>query len=165
MGNQWAKFESDHPASHHIRASKLRKRLSWVDQPLKKINNDKGDIRIQNHANAIHLLQNRGFMQKYMKDCTTLYDIDIVETRNDPSSSHMTRCVDYARCPMPSQLTVTMDTLQKLNSYFKANQSIVDRSKSTFSPTFAMRKLGERGGTSKSMLAKSVNNSFRSNTE
>ena len=36
MGNQWAKFESDHPASHHIHASKLRKHLSRVDQPLKK---------------------------------------------------------------------------------------------------------------------------------
>ena len=122
MGNQWAKFESDRPASHHIRASELRKHLSQVDQLLKKINNDKGDIRIQNHANAIRLLQNQGFVQKYLKDCTMLYDIDIVETRNNPSSSHVTRCVDYARCPMPSQLTVTMDTLQKLNIYFKANQ-------------------------------------------
>ena len=71
MGNQWAKFESDRPASHHIRASELRKHLSRVDQPLKKINNDKGDIRIQNHANAIRLLQTRGFVQKVPKG---LYD-------------------------------------------------------------------------------------------
>ena len=36
MGNQWAKFESDRPANHHIRAGELRKHLSRVDQPLKK---------------------------------------------------------------------------------------------------------------------------------
>ena len=122
MGNQWAKFESDRPANHHIRAGELRKHLSRVDQPLKKINNDKGDIRIQNHTNALRLLWGRGFVQQYLKDCTTLYNIDIVETRNDPSSSHVTRCVDYTRCPMPSQLTITIDMLQKLNNYFKANQ-------------------------------------------
>ena len=111
MSNQVAKFDGDRPASHHIRAGELRKHLSRVDQPLKRINNNKGEIRIQNHANALRLLQGRSFVQKYLKDCTTLYDIDIVETRNDPSSSHVTRCIDYTRCPMPSQLTIMMGML------------------------------------------------------
>ena len=68
------------------------------------------------------ILRERGFIQKYLRDYERLYDVDIVEVRDDPSSSHVLKCVDYARCPMPSQLTVPLDTLQKLNSYFKSNQ-------------------------------------------
>ena len=68
------------------------------------------------------ILKECGFIQKYLRDYERLYDIDIVEVRDNPSSSHILKCADYARCPMPSQLMVPLDTLQKLNSYFKSNQ-------------------------------------------
>ena len=122
MDNQLVKFEKDRPTSHHLRANELRKHLSCVDQPLKKVNNDKGEVRKQNHANALIILRERGFVQKYLRDYEQLYDVDIVEVRDDPSSSHILKCVDYARCPMPSQLTVPLGTLQKLDTYFKSNQ-------------------------------------------
>ena len=122
MDNQLVKFEKDRPTSHRLCANELRKHLSRVDQPLKKVNNDKGEVRKQNHANALIILRERGFVQKYLRDYERLYDMDIVEVRDDPSSSHVLKCVDYARCPMPSQLTVPLDTLQKLNTYFKSNQ-------------------------------------------
>ena len=48
--------------------------------------------------------------------------MDIIKVQDDPSSFHALKCVDYARCPMPSQLTVPLDMLQKLNTYFKSNQ-------------------------------------------
>ena len=122
MDNQWVKFEKDRPTSHRLRANELRKHLSRVDQPLKKVNNDKGEVRKQNHANALIILRECGFVQKYLGDYERLYDVDIVEVRDDPSSSHILKCVDYARCPMPSQLTVPLGTLQKLDAYFKSNQ-------------------------------------------
>ena len=122
MDNQLVKFEKDRPTSHRLHANELRKHLSHVDQPLKKVNNDKGEVRKQNHANALIILRERGFVQKYLRDYERLYDVDIVEVRDDPSSLHFLKCVDYARCPMPSQLTVPFDTLQKLDTYFKSNQ-------------------------------------------
>ena len=122
MDNELVKFEKDRPTSHHLCANELRKHLSRVDQPLKKVNNDKGEVRKQNHANALIILRERGFVQKYLRDYERLYDVDIVEVRDDPSSSHILNCVDYARCPMPSQLTVPLGTLQKLDTYFKSNQ-------------------------------------------
>ena len=122
MDNQLVKFEKDRPTSHNLRANELRKHLSCVDQPLKKVNNDKGEVRNQNHANALIILRERGFVQKYLRDYEQLYDVDIVEVRDNPSSLHILKCVDYARCPMPSQLTVPLDMLQKLDTYFKSNQ-------------------------------------------
>ena len=122
MDNQLVKFEKDRPTSHHLHANELGKHLSHVDQPLKKVNNDKGKVRKQNHANALIILRERGFIQKYLRDYERLYDIDILKVRDDPLSSHVLKCIDYARCPMPSQLMVPLDTLQKLNTYFKSNQ-------------------------------------------
>ena len=122
MDNQLVKFKKDRPTSHRFRVNELRKHLSRVNQPLKKVNNDKGEVRKQNHANALIILRERGFVQKYLGDYERLYDVDIVEVRDDPSSSYILKCVDYARCPMPSQLTVPLGTLQKLDTYFKSNQ-------------------------------------------
>ena len=122
MDNQLVKFEKDRPTSHHLSANELRKHLSRVHQPLKKVNNDKGEVHNQNHANALIILREHGFIQKYLRDYERLYDMDIVEVRDDPSSSHILKCIDYARCPMPSQLMVPLDTLQKLNTYFKSSQ-------------------------------------------
>ena len=122
MDSQLTKFEKDCPTSHHLRANKLRKHLSRINQPLKKVNNDKGEVRNQNHANALIILREHGFTQKYLKNYERLYDIDIIKVRDDPLSSHVLKCIDYTRCPMPSQLMVPLDMLRKLDSYFKLNQ-------------------------------------------
>ena len=122
MDSQLTKFEKDRPTSHHLRGNELRKHLSRIDQPLKKVNNDKGEVCNQNHANALIILRERGFTQKHLKNYERLYDVNIVEVRDDPLSSQGLKCVDYARCPMPSQLTVPLGTLRKLDSYFKLNQ-------------------------------------------
>ena len=68
MDNQLVKFEKDRPTSHHLHANELKKHLSYVDQPLKKVNNDKGKVRNQNHANALIILREHGFIQKYLRD-------------------------------------------------------------------------------------------------
>ena len=68
MDNQLVKFEKDRPTSHHLRANELRKHLSRVDQPLKKVNNNKGEVCKQNHANALIILRECGFFQKYLRD-------------------------------------------------------------------------------------------------
>ena len=68
MDNQLVKFEKDRPTSHHLHANELRKHLSRIDQPLKKVNNNKGEVHKQNHANALIILRERGFFQKYLRD-------------------------------------------------------------------------------------------------
>ena len=68
MDNQLVKFEKDCPTSHRLHANELRKHLSHIDQPLKKVNNDKGEVCKQNHANALIILRERGFVQKYLRD-------------------------------------------------------------------------------------------------
>ena len=100
MDSQLTKFEKDRPTSHHLRVNKLRKHLSRIDQPLKKVNNDKGEVCNQNHANALIILREHGFTQKYLKNYERLYDVDIIEVRDDPSLPHVLKCIDYMRCPM-----------------------------------------------------------------
>ena len=68
MDSQLTKFEKDRPTSHHLRTNELRKHLSHIDQPLKKVNNDKGEVRNQNHANTLTILRERGFIQNYLRD-------------------------------------------------------------------------------------------------
>ena len=50
MDSQLTKFDKDRRTSHHLRANEFRMHLSRIDQPLKKVNNDKGEVRNQNHA-------------------------------------------------------------------------------------------------------------------
>ena len=121
MSLQCSKGEEDRAATcHRLKANELRKYLSRISQPLKKVNNDKGDIRNQNYAYALAELKSRGFYDAYLKDNQTLYELDLVEKQGEPSQ--VTKSVDYLRCPMPSQLTVSRDFLHRLDAYFRQNK-------------------------------------------
>ena len=124
MDLQRSKCEEDHRAftCHRLKANELRKYLSRISQPLKKVNNDKGDIRNRNYARALTELNARGFYATYLKDNLTLYELDLVERQGEPYTSQVTKSADYIRCPMPSQLTVSRNFLQKLDAYFRQNQ-------------------------------------------
>ena len=73
MDSQLTKFVKDRPTSHHLRVNELRKHLSRIDQPLKKVNKDNSEVCNQNHANALIILREHGFTQKYLKNYERLY--------------------------------------------------------------------------------------------
>ena len=123
MNAQTSKCEEDRAATYHrLKANELRKYLSRISQPLKKVNNDKGEIRNQNYACALAELEARGFYARYLKEYQTLYELDLVEQQGDPRTSQVSKCIDYIRHPMPSHLTVSQDFLHRLDAYFKQNQ-------------------------------------------
>ena len=103
---------------HRLKANELRKYLSRISQPLKKVNNDKGDVRNQNYAYALAELKSRSFYDAYLKDNQTLYELDLVEKQGEPSSQVTTKSVDYLRFPMPSQLTVSRNFLHRARRLF-----------------------------------------------
>ena len=72
---------------HRLKANELRKYLSRISQPLKKVNNDKGDVRNQNYAYTLAELKSRGFYNVYLKDNQTLYELDLVEKARRTVSS------------------------------------------------------------------------------
>ena len=119
---QRSKGKEDRAATcHRLKANELRKYLSRISQPLKKVNDDKGDVRNQNYAYALAELKSRGFYDAYLKDNQTLYELDLVEKQGEPSSQ-VTKSVDYLRFPMPSQLTVSRNFLHRLDAYFRQNK-------------------------------------------
>ena len=124
MDLQVSKCEEDTRSStcQRLKANELRKYLSRISQPLKKVNNDKGEMRNRNYACALAELGARGFYEKYLRDCQTLYELDLVERQGEPHTSQVTKSADYMRCPMPSQLTVSRSFLERLDAYFKQNQ-------------------------------------------
>ena len=124
MDLQVSKCEEDKRSStcQRLKANELRKYLSRISQPLKKVNNDKGEIRNRNYACALAELSVRGFYEKYLRDCQTLYELDLVERQGEPHTSQVAKSADHMRCPMPSQLTVSRDFLERLDAYFKQNQ-------------------------------------------
>ena len=81
MDLQVSKCEEDTRSStcQRLKANELRKYLSRISQPLKKVNNDKGEMRNRNYACALAELSVRGFYEKYLRDCQTLYELDLVE--------------------------------------------------------------------------------------
>ena len=124
MDLQVSKCEGDKRSStcQRLKANELRKYLSRISQPLKKVNNDKGEIRDRNYACALAELSVRGFYEKYLRDYQTLYELDLVERRGEPHTSQVAKSAEHMRWPMPSQLTVSRDFLERLDAYFKQNQ-------------------------------------------
>ena len=120
MSLQRSKGDDRAATCHRLKANELRKYLSRISQPLKKVNNDKGDVRNQNYAYALAELKSRGFYDAYLKDNQTLYELDLVEKQGEPSQ--VTKSVDYLRFPMPSQLTVSRNFLHRLDAYFRQNK-------------------------------------------
>ena len=72
------------PGSDTIRANRILKYMSRIDKPLKKSNNDKGEVKLLNHARVLNHLGD-SWISKYVMD--GLFVVDLLDIKN--CSSHI----------------------------------------------------------------------------
>ena len=113
------------PGNDTIRANRVRMCLSRIDKPLNKSNNDKGELKLMNHARVLGQLGEL-WISKYVPD--QLYTIDLLDLKNH--SSYIEKSKDYQLFTRPSYNIITQSTLYKLQNYFDSNKRFtVDKKK------------------------------------
>ena len=80
--------------------------LFRIDKPLKKSNNDKGELKLMNHAEVLGQL-GESWTSKYVPD--QLYTIDLLDLKNH--SSYIEKSKDYQLFTRPSYNIITRSTL------------------------------------------------------
>ena len=91
--------------------------LSWIDKPLRKSNNNKGELKLHNHSRALTQLGN-SWISNYVSE--QLFMIDLLEATN--KGSYIAKSKDYQAFPKEVYKIVTRSTLYRLENYFKINQ-------------------------------------------
>ena len=120
------KWDAHRPSSETVRANKIRMCLSRIDKPLRKSNNDKGELKLCNCARALTQLGD-SWISNYVSE--QLFVIDLLEPTNK-GSSYIAKSKDYQAFPREVYKIVTRSTLYKLENYFNTNQRFtVDKKK------------------------------------
>ena len=113
------------PGNDTIRANRVHMCLSRIDKPLKRSNNNKGELKLMNHAQVLGQL-GESWISKYVPD--QLYTIDLLDLKNH--SSYIEKSKDYQLFTRPSYNIITRSTLYKLQNYFDSNKRFtVDKKK------------------------------------
>ena len=101
------------PASENFRTSKLRMCLSRFENPLKKTNNEKGEVKLLNHSKILLGLGGKWITSKVY---TELYTVDLMDIKS--KVSYIDRSRDYKLFTRPVHKILTKSTLYKLQNYF-----------------------------------------------
>ena len=113
------------PASENIQTSKLCMCLSRFENPLKRKNNEKGEVKLLNHSKILLGLGGKWITSKVY---TELYTVDLMDIKSKVSYKDRSR--DYILFTRPVHKILTKSTLYKLQNYFASNQSFsVDKKK------------------------------------
>ena len=113
------------PGSNTIRANRTHIYMSRIDKPLKKSNNDKGEVKLLNHTRVLNHLGD-SWISKYVTN--RLFVVDLLDIKN--RSSHIEKSQDYHLFLRPTYTILTQSTLYKLENYFSTNkQFMVDKKK------------------------------------
>ena len=100
--------------------------LSQIDKPLRKSNNDKGELKLRNQARVLTQVGD-SWIRNYVSE--QLFVIHLLEPTNK-GSSYIAKSKDYQAFPREVYKIVTRSTLYKLENYFNANQRFtVDKKK------------------------------------
>ena len=105
------------PTSENIQMSKLRMCLSRFENPLKRTNNEKGDVKLLNHSKILLGLGGKLITSKVY---TELYTVDLMDIKS--KVSYIDRSRDYKLFTRPVTKILTKSTLYKLQNYFTSNQ-------------------------------------------
>ena len=105
------------PESENIRTSKLRMCLSRFENPLKRTNNEKGEVKLLNPSKILLRLGGKWIMSKVY---TELYTVDLMDIKS--KVSYIGRSRDYKLFTQPVHKILTKSTLYKLQNYFASNQ-------------------------------------------
>ena len=113
------------PGSDTIIANRIRMYMSRIDKPLKNSNNDKGEVKLLNHARVLNH-SGDSWISKYVTD--RLFVVDLLDIKN--RSSHIEKSRDYRLFLRPTYTILTESTLYKLENYFSTNKRLtVDKKK------------------------------------
>ena len=94
------------PASENVRTSKLRMCLSRFENPLKKTNNEKGEVKLLNHSRILLGLGGKWITSKVY---TELYTVDLMDIKS--KVSYIDRSRDYKLFTRPVHKILTKSTL------------------------------------------------------
>ena len=114
------------PASENVQTSKLCMCLSRFENPLKKTNNEKGQVKLLNHSKILLGLGGKWITSKVY---TELYTVDLMDIKS--KASHIDRSRDYRLFTRPVHKILTKSTLHKLQNYFTSNQGFLVDKKNT----------------------------------
>ena len=113
------------PTSENIQTSKLRMCLSKFENPLKRTNNEKGEVKLLNHSKILLGLGGKWITSKVY---TELYTVDLMDIKS--KVNYIDRSRDYKLFTRPVHKILTKSTLYKLQNYFASNQRFsVDKKK------------------------------------
>ena len=90
LGDCKRKRDDFRPASKNIRTSKLRMCLSSFENPLKRTNNEKGEVKLLNHSKILLGLGGKWITSKVY---TELYTVDLMDIKS--KVSYIDRSRDY----------------------------------------------------------------------
>ena len=119
------KKDSFRPANDTVCANKLRMCLSRINKPLKKSYNEKGDLKLVNHARVLCQL-GESWISNYLPD--QFYTVDLLDLKSN--SSYIQQSRDYQSFPRHTYNILTRSTLYKLQNFFESNRRFtVDKKK------------------------------------
>ena len=99
--------------------------LSRIDNLFKKTNNEKGEMKLTNHARVLNELGNSWITAKVYNE---MYMISLLDTKSN--SCYIEKSKDYQAFNRPCYKIITRSTLYKLDNYFRNNQCFsVDKKK------------------------------------
>ena len=99
------------PGSDNVRANRIRMHMSQIDKPLKKSNNDKGEVKLLNHTRVLNHLGD-SWISKYVMD--QLFVVDLLDIKH--RSSHIEKSRDYCLFLRPTYTILTQSMLYKLEN-------------------------------------------------
>ena len=113
------------PASENVQMSKLCMCFSRFENPLRKTNNEKGQVKLLNHSKILLRLGGKWITSKVY---TELYTVDLMDIKS--KAIYIDRSRDYRLFTRPVHKILTKSTLHKLQNYFTSNQRfLVDKKK------------------------------------
>ena len=113
------------PTSENVQTSKLCMCLPRFENPLKKTNNEKGEVKLLNHSKIQLGLGGKWITSKVY---TELYTVDLMDIKS--KASYIDRSRNYRLFTRPVHKILTKSILYKLQNYFTSNQRfLVDKKK------------------------------------
>ena len=117
LTNQMAKHDPYRHAHCSISAIQIRMHLSRIDSPLKKFNNDKGEVQLHSHAKSLSILGEK-WVNKFIKD--QYYVIDLANAKGNSFVKRWYNLRDLKACHFHQ--IISPSTIVKLNKYLVDNQ-------------------------------------------
>ena len=117
LTGQFLKRDTHRHVHGTMSGSQIRMHLSRINDPLKKFNNDKGEIQLRNHARSLSILGREWVNEFIIKD--QYYMIDLTNGRGESFIKLWCNSSDSKSCNFHQ--IISRSTIVKLNKYLVDN--------------------------------------------